>query len=58
MEWGLGPKRCTVAAAGQPSFETHTLKSGTQVHYRVEGSKLKNSLGDNFVSQNDEFTKG
>ena len=32
-----------------------TLK---RLRAQLEGSKLKNSLGDHFVSQNDDFARG
>ena len=41
-----------------PPPPTPTLKKVVPKYGRVEGSKSKNSLGDHFVSQNTDFTRG
>ena len=37
---------------------TPPKKSGSKVQGGLEGSKSKSSLGDTFVCQNDDFTRG
>ena len=41
-----------------PTTHTHPKKWHLGKGGGVQGSKSKNSLGDNFVSQNDAFRKG
>ena len=55
MEWDLGPNQYTAAAIVQhppPPQAVHRYGGGG-----LEGSKSKNSLGDDFDSQNNDFTR-
>ena len=59
MDWDVGPNRRLVAAKSQPSFDPPPPpKVAPGYGEGVEGSKSKNSLGDNFFFQNADFTKG
>ena len=58
VEWDRGPNRRTVVATGQPHFEPPYLPKVAPGRGGGEGSKSKISSGDDFVSQNDDFTRG